>query len=180
MTTIPALEPASVRAGNTWQWTRALAQYPAPTWTLTYRAVNADSAFTLTATTEGSAHAVKASPTTTAEIGPGRYDWIAQVSNGEDVFIVDEGSLTVLPDLSEVATHDGRSQARRILEAIDAMIEARATDGDLDVVKTAVGARATEYRLDQLLKLRQHYAAIVAHETRTLTGRGGFIQMQFR
>ena len=179
MSSIPTSEPLTVRAGETWQWTRALAQYPAPDWTLVYRGVNADSAFTLTASADGSAHLIDAGPDTTEDIAPGRYDWIAQVTDGSDVFGIGEGSITVLPDLSDATSHDGRSQARRILEAIDAMVEARATDGDIDVVKTAIGARVTEYRLDQLLKLRQHYAAIVARETQAQTGRGGFIQMRF-
>ncbi len=176
---IPTSEPMTVRAGESWQWTRALAEYPATAWTLTYHAFNAEGTWTLTASADGTVHLVHAGPDVTTEIPPGRYDWISQVSDGVEVFGVGAGSMVVLPDLALVSSHDGRSRARRILEAIDAMIEERATDGDLDVVKTAIGARVTEYRLDQLLKLRAHYAAIVARETQAQTGIGGMIQMRF-
>jgi len=39
--TIPSDEPARLRAGDTWKWTRTLGDYPAGTWTLKYRFKNA-------------------------------------------------------------------------------------------------------------------------------------------
>ncbi len=177
MTTYAETEPVEVRAGETWRWRIALAQYPAPARTLTYKAINASGAFSLIATADGSAHLIDVPIATTEDIAAGRYDWIAQVTDGTDLLGIRAGSILVLPDLASATSYDGRSQARRILEAIDAMIEDRATDGDIDVVKTAIGPRATEYRLDQLLALRRHYAIQVAAESHG--GGAQFIQMKF-
>lgn len=39
--TVPTTEPESVVAGDTWTWKRLLADYPAGTYTLKYRLINA-------------------------------------------------------------------------------------------------------------------------------------------
>jgi hypothetical protein len=79
--------------------------------------------------------------------------------------IVTALAATHLSGGTDAATsYDGRSHARRMLAAIEAMMEGRATDGDLDVVKTSVGGRATDFDLPTLVKMRQQYAAAVAME----------------
>jgi hypothetical protein len=47
--TTPSDEPARLRAGDTWKWTRSLADYPAGTWTLKllYTASNGGGIFTV-------------------------------------------------------------------------------------------------------------------------------------
>lgn len=63
-----------------------------------------------------------------------------------------------------VTSYDGRSHARRMLDSINALLEGRATSGDLDTIRIAHGQRAVEYDLANLLKLRQQYAAAVSAE----------------
>lgn len=161
---VPTIEPLSARAGDTWRWQRGFADYPAPTWALTYRFFNAASVFVVTASADGSNHLVDDAPEATAGRVAGRYDWIASVSNGVDRFQVAAGSLTVFPDLSTAASYDGRTHARKMLDALNAILEGRATDGDIDVVNSATGKITTQWDVAELRKLRQQYAAAVRSE----------------
>lgn len=179
---IPTTEPTSARAGDTWRWTRALSSYPADAgWTLTYVLWSASEAINITASADGSDHLIDISPVVTAAYTAGRYDWAARVSDGSDIYTVGTGIIQILPALG--AAMDTRSHARRMLDAINAMLEERATDGDVDVVRTAIGGRSTDYDLPTLIKLRQQYAALVASEdAAAAAARGehpGMVQMRF-
>jgi len=180
-TSIPTTEPLSVRAGETWRWSRSLADYPAPTWELIYTLFSAGGLITITAVADGTDHLVNVAPDATAAKVAGRYDWIAQVTNSTDKFQVGSGAIDILPAIT--AAYDGRSHARKMLEAINALIEQRATDGDLDLVRSTVGDRATETDLSGLMKLRQQYAAAVVAEDQSAAAargdRSSFVQMRF-
>ena len=182
-TPIPSREPVAVRAGDTWRWLRDLPDYPAPGWTLTYTFHGPQGIASIEAAASGTSHLVTVAPEDSADIAPGRYQWDAAVSDGADRYSVGSGILTVLPDVAEATSYDGRSHARRMLAAIEAMLEGRATDGDLDVVKTSVGGRSTDFDLATLAKLRQQYAAAVAaedaQESAANGGRPGILQVRF-
>lgn len=164
--TLPTTEPTQARAGDTWGWTRTLADWPAGDWALTYTLVNAASRIQFTAAADGTAHRVSLAAATTAAYAEGRYDWVAHVSDGVDRHQVGAGALVVLPDLAAagVTAHDGRSHARRMLEAIESLLEGRALSGDLDLVRAAHGELSAERDLRTLLQLRAQYAAAVTQE----------------
>jgi hypothetical protein len=161
---IPTVEPTSARAGDTWAWTRESYDYPAPSWVLTYTLYSSAAVISFAAAADGTIHSVSLAPATTAAYTAGRYDWVAHVTDGTDRYQVASGVITVLPDVAEAATYDGRSHARKMLDAINALIEGRATAGDLDVVRTSTGDRATDWDLPSLMKLRQQYAQAVRAE----------------
>lgn len=182
---IPTVEPTQARAGDTWTWARTLPDYPAPTWELTYTVFSSAAVFTITATADGSDHLVYEAPADTDDLIAGRYDWVAHVTDGVDRYQVGGGSLTVLPDLADAASYDGRSHARKMLDAINAILESRATAADLDTVRTSSGDRALETDIAALIKLRQQYAAAVAAEdqaVRVARGEdsGRLVQVRFR
>jgi hypothetical protein len=156
--TIPSIEPRSARAGDTWAWTRDLPDYPAGSWTLTYLLYSAAGVWPITATADGDTHAVAATQGETSQIPAGRFDWTASVSDGTDRYQVGSGAIQVLPDLSSAASYDGRSHARRMLDAINAIMEGRAGEGDIDLVRTSFGDRAAEFDLERLMRMRQQYA----------------------
>jgi hypothetical protein len=164
--TIPTTEPVSARAGDSWKWTRSLPDYPASTWTLTYTLWTASAALTITASASGADHAVDVDSATTGAYVAGRYEWVARVTDGTDTYSIGSGTLQILPAVG--AAMDTRSHARKMLDALNALIEGRATDGDIDVVRTSVatssGDRSTQWDMPTLLKLRQQYAAAVAAE----------------
>ena len=122
----PTTEPDLIVAGDTAKWLRSLDDYPASgSWVLSYTLVSAAQRYTFSATASGADHLVTVAATTTATWVAGTYTWRAQVSKAGEVYTVGTGSLTVRPSFATAT--DGRSHARRTLEAIEAVIEGRAT-----------------------------------------------------
>lgn len=161
---VPQSEPSTVRAGETWTWTRSLSDYPAGEWALVYTFTSATAALSLTATADGTAHLVRETPLVTADHAPGRYQGFAQVSDGTDTFTVWTGSLQVLPDLSSADSYDGRSFARKMLDSIEAILENRGTQGDLDRVSVVLEGRSHQQNPELLLPLRDRFRVEVKRE----------------
>lgn len=180
----PTTEPTSARAGDTWEWVRDLADYPAPTWVLTYTLFSAAAVVRITAAASGSQHSVHKLPATTALYTAGRYDWTAHVTNGTDKYQVGAGVISVLPNLATATAYDARTHARRMLDAVEAMMEARGTGGDLDLVRTTLGDQSAEFDPAALADLHRQYAALVAAEDRAAARargeRPGLVQVRFR
>lgn len=167
--------------GDSLSQTICLSDYPSPAWTLSFALVNAAGAINITTTPiDGTCHAVDVDPSTSSAWAPGRYTWTASVSDGTDRHTVGAGVVLILVDLSTQTAYDTRTHARRVLDAINALIESRASSGDIDTVKAAAGGRNIENDLEQLLKLRQLYQAQVDAEDRAAGNKPGFVQMVFR
>jgi hypothetical protein len=166
MPAIPTNEPLELRAGDTWKWTREdLSDTPAPTWTLTYRFKNAGGGFEIVATASGANFAVSVVKATTAAIAPGSYTWQAFVDAGGERYQVDHGTLKVLPDYGAgVATValDDRSHARKVLTAIEAILESRATKDQEEY--TIAGRSLKRTPIPELLILRDRYRLEVSRE----------------
>lgn len=181
---IPTTEPLELRAGDTWKWTRSLADYPAGTWTLKYRFKNAAGGFEITAAQSGTDHAVTVAASASAAYAAGTYDWVSWVESGSEKYSVASGVLVVLADFRATAAdvaHDGRSHARIVLDAIEAVIEGRASK-DQEEYEIA-GRRLKRTPIPTLLKLRQHYKAEVAAEDLARgikAGTGSGRKIQFR
>ncbi len=137
---IPTSEPASLRVGDTWAWSRAdLTNYPASTWTLTYHFRNADDFFDVIASADGEAFSISVPAATTAAYTAGSYTWTALVFDGTDRHEVGNGVVNVLADVSVAAAFDGRSLPRRLLDAVNAILESRASADQIDLVNAAAG-----------------------------------------
>ncbi len=163
--TIPTDEPSTLRAGDTWKWTRTLADYPASTWTLKYRFKHPTAAgFEITASASGDDHAVTVAASTTTGYTAGAWTWIAWVEAGGEKYTVDRGSIEILPDYRDgaaTATLDDRSHARKVLAALEAWIE----NHDLSVAEFEIAGRRMKYIPPaELAKLRDLYRAEVARE----------------
>jgi hypothetical protein len=161
MSNIPTQEPAVLVAGDTAKWRRTLADYPAnESWVLTYTLVSAATRYTFTASADGASHLVAVAATTTATWAPGTYTWRAQVSKAGEVFTVGTGTFSVRPTFA--AATDGRSHARKVLDAIEAVIEGRATS---EVGEYQIAGRQLKYiPVDELLALRDKYRGEVLRE----------------
>ncbi len=181
MADIPDNEPLSARAGDTWKWTRTLADYPAPTWVLKYRFKNATGYFEITAAASGTDHAVTVTAATTAAYVPGTYTWMAWVEPGAEKYTVDTGTLVVDPDYrASTAAYDGRSHARKMLDAIEAWLEAR----DVAVAEYEIAGRRMKYiPIPELIALRSRYKLEVqalANADLIAKGEGLGRKIQFR
>lgn len=181
-TAIPLTEPLSARAGDSWGWVRALADYPAPTWTLTYTLFGPTGLVRITAGASGMLHQVTLYPAVTGAYPAGRYDWVAHVTDGTDRHQVGEGAIQVLPDVRTATALDGRSHARRVLDAIEATIEGRAAASDLHLVRVTLGEQTVEHDPAALAAAHRTYAAMVAAEERSAglaRGVSRFVQTRF-
>lgn len=164
---IPTTEPTEPRAGLTWQWRREdLGQYPAGVWTLTYyfkKTGSTGANFSVAAVADGSYFAVSVEKTTTQGRTPGHYTWVALVGNGTEQHEVDRGNLQLLPRYDNETNLDDRSHARKVLDAIRALLEGRASKDQEEYA--IAGRRLKRMPLSELRQLERDYAARVADET---------------
>lgn len=177
--TLPETVPAKFIAGETLKWRKSLPDYPATEWTLTYQFRSANGGATgqidATATADGTGFVVIVPAATTAELMAGVYYFRAFVAKAGEVFAADQGQTQCEAAFYDGAAFDGRSQARRILEAIDAMIEGTAS---INQKRYQINNRELErYELTELIALRTKYAQLIAREQqaeRLKAGKGYF------
>lgn len=185
MTNIPQNEPASLRAGDTWKWTRTFADYPAGTWTLKYRFKHPTAAgFEITATASGTDHSITVTAANSAAYVAGAYSWIAWVEGGtSEKYTVDTGVLTVNPDYRSGTAStvlDDRNHAQKMLAAIELWLESR----DVAVEEYFIAGRKMKYiPIAELIKLRNRYKneiAALANAEAIAKGEGIGRKIQFR
>lgn len=137
---LPQNEPNRLTAGDTWQWTRRLIDYPPDTFTLWYflRAVNVTGS---TGKLDVSAGADPNAPdqflvtvpsATTAPLPSGEWVWQAAVkdANGNRTTL-DGGTLWVDQNLEALTGGvDNRTHNQKMLDAIEALLEKRATKSE--------------------------------------------------
>lgn len=166
--TVPEIEPLRAYAGDRIQWKRTdLADFPASEWALTYylRSDKAGGTIDIAATADADEFEVDVSTTDSASYTPGVYFWSAFVSKAGDRKLVAQGRLEILTNPSDVVMPtDGRSHARRTLDALQAVIERRATSDQQRYVWQAVGRSVDKMPIKDLLDFRNYYANLVAIE----------------
>lgn len=146
--------PKSTTAGTTLALSLALTAYPAPDWSaaLILRGVQS---IDLVSQPDGKLHTFTSAADVTATWKPGDYWYSLRVTDGAEVHEVETGTLTVDPDLAAVSEFDGRTHAERTLQAIEAVIEGRASkDQDSYRINNRELRRTP---ISQLLKLRDIY-----------------------
>lgn len=166
--TVPTTEPSSIRAGDFVTWTKSLTDYPANSgWTLSYTLINASNKITITASASGADHLVSVAAATTSSYAAANYTWMARVTKGSEVYTIDQGSLTVLPNLAALTTFDGRSHAVVMVEAIEAAIQGRASALQL---RYQINGRSIEFlNPTDLIKWLSFYRAEAAKEAQAET-----------
>lgn len=175
MADTPTQEPKSFVAGETVEWQKTLDDYSAADgWALKYFFRGAGKFDLVAAAQPDGSFRV----TISAEIvtQPGAYYWQARVERDDERRVVATGRCVVIEDLSgAVEAYDGRSDARRALDAIDAMLEGKATyDQQEYSIDTGAGSRSLKrIPIADLLQLRKSYARLVAREQRSARVRRG-------
>lgn len=172
MATIPTTEPTTITAGDTVQWTKTLSDYPADAYALNYtlQPISGGTPLEVTAAASGTDHAVTISAATSAGYSSGDYRWFSFVSDlatSTQRFTLEHGSLSILPDPATFTTaSDLRSHARTVLDAIEAVLEGRATSAQAEYSLNVAGnqTQIKYIQIADLLKLRSYYAAEVKRE----------------
>lgn len=167
-------EPLEQRAGITWEWERTLSDFPASSWTLKYwfkKSGSSGANFSIQATASGDKHVVLVAAVTTAAYTAGDYTWVAVATSGAESREADSGTLTLLPRYDAAANLDDRSHARKVLDAIEAVIEGRASK---DQEEYTIGTRSLKHTpLADIVKFRGQYKAEVQREVLEEAARNG-------
>lgn len=154
--------PQELIAGDTWAWERDVSDYPAPTWTAAWHFEKHDAAFSITAGVSGSLHTAAQTAAQTAILKTGRYRWRFVVTSGSTRYTIEEGWLELQVNPAAAGFVDHRTHARRVLEAIEAVIEGRASR---DQESMSIGGRSlSRTPIADLLVLRDRYRAEAASE----------------
>ena len=116
-------EPGRITAGDTLSFQKTFSDYPASAgWVLSYTLINGAGKITFSATASGSDHAVNVLAATTADWAAGTYTWQSVVTKAAERYTVGQGSMVVSPDLAAATTFDGRTDARKALDAVNALM----------------------------------------------------------
>lgn len=164
---VPTAEPTRLVAGDLWTWARddLAASYDPALHALSYTLApeTGGPALAITADAAAGRFLVEVAPATTATVAPGDKvlaGFLTRTADGRRVTLATL-RVRVEPDPA-TSTADRRSEARRILDAINARLEGRATK-DVDSY-TIEGRSLARTPLPDLLRLRRLYEATVARE----------------
>lgn len=159
----PLQEPETLVKGDRWVWKRTdlVSDYPTSTYALTYEFVDgggASNQFTITASETTDAYIVEVPSTTTASYAARTYQWYAFITRTSDSqrVAVDNG-ITLVVDNYADTNADQRSHAKKALDAIEAVIQNRAT---IDQSSFSIAGRSlSRMSVTELLQFRDYYKA---------------------
>lgn len=165
-------EPKTITAGDTIAWSKTLTLYPADAFALNYtlQPLAGGSPITVSATPDGTTHAITISAATSADFLPGEYRWYSYVTDlatSTERHSIAAGTITVAPNpLAFTTTTDLRTHARKTLDAIEAVLEGRASESQAEYSVSFGGSSrsAKSIPIAELLQLRSHYAVEVRRE----------------
>lgn len=160
-------EPCEITAGTSLAWTRPYGDHaPADGWLLSYSVRGGGVVLDVAATDTGTEWRLELSQAATTTIGAGRRTlagYAARTVPSAERVEVYRAPLFVYPDLAaEGPGFDSRSHARRVLEAIEAVLEKRATKDQ--AAYSIAGRSLSRTPIPELLALRDRYRAEVAQE----------------
>jgi hypothetical protein len=157
--------PATLRAGDTITWDESLPDYPASGgWTLAFVLTKyGQSLITITAAADGDDYTITITAATSVSWVSGIYSWQAYVYKeaGDPLAITEKytlesGQVQILPDITlATSATDLRSHAKKVLDAIEALLEGKAT---ADVMSYSIAGRSlSKMNPEELIKWRSFY-----------------------
>jgi len=170
---MPRIVPSEIKAGLSFDLTVDACRYPAPEWDVLLL-LRGPGTINLVSIDAGTQHRLVATAAVAAAWPPGEYAYSLRATNGADVVELEAGAVPIRADLAAaVPGVDQRVHARKVLAAIEAVIEGRAT---LDQERYRIGERELHRTpIADLLKLRSHYRAELARETAAAQGYSGLL-----
>ena len=176
-TTLTAV-PSSFYQGDTLNLLVELSDYSAADgWTLSYFFKNKDSNFSIVSTASGAKHSFAAIAAVTETWLPGVYAVVGKVSDGTSTHTVSVGSIEILRDLSTGDNFDTRTHAKKCLDAINLVLEGKATR---DVLQTTIAGQSIgRMSFNELLSAKAHYQDIVNGEAVSAGTKGRNVLVRF-
>jgi hypothetical protein len=176
----PEQVPQQLVAGDSWAWLRALADYPAPTWSATWYFENGSQAFEILATASGTSHAGALAAAQTGSRQPGRFKWALRVTDGTTAKTVERGEVEILVDPAKAGTFDHRTTAEKMVEALRALSLRRAQSGQTSV--TIDNVSMTFDTMAEVIKALNYWEQQLASERKAaglVRGGGRTIRVRF-
>lgn len=138
--------------------------YPADQgWEITYTLIGSSENQTFTSTPDGPDHLVSLASSDTTNWPAGDYHWVAQIGDGTDRYTLGEGRITIKADPASItAGTDLRSHAEKMLEAIESVIEGRASQAAEEM--SFEGRSIKFIPITELVPLRDRYRRMVEQE----------------
>lgn len=188
-TNYPSAEPTELVVGDRWAWKRVDlgADYPPASYTLSYSLRLFGTGTTeieITASGSGSDYLVEVAAADTAAETAGSYAWQAYITRNSDSerITVDRGTVLLRAN-RDASTDDPRSHAQKMLDAIEALMEGRASSAEASY---SIGDRSlTKLTPDELIRWRNFYRAEVRAERQAETianggGNGRLVRQRYR
>lgn len=161
------LEPNSFVAGDSVSWTKALTDYPAGEgWVLTYE-FRGTTRKTVACGADGDDHLATITAAVSATFNPGTYFVFAFVTKLTERFSVWKGEIKVEPNPAlGNSAYDGRSHARKCLDAIEAALEGRMgrEEASYSINFGGVNRQLNLCSHADLINAHSHYSALVRAE----------------
>lgn len=163
-------EPLTLRAGDTWSWSRIDADHTAAAgWAVAWHLASAAGHYEQAGSGAGDTWSLTWPAADTAGIPAGIYAWAAVATKAGETLTLASGQVLVQPALTSAV--DARSHARKVLDAIEALIENRATIDQQEY--TIAGRQLKRMPLPDLLALRTRYRSEVQREDAASAGYDG-------
>ena len=180
---VPTFEPTEFRLGDSLQWNKTLEDYPSDEWLLTYKIIPQSSGTVRTITAaqavDTKTHEIRVVSDTTAAWTAGDNWMVGYVVFEDDRFQIYQGPMTILANPATALTFDGRTYLQRILDLLEASIEAN--EAPRNVIRYSYGGVTSEVRtLEDALKARQILLAAIANEAAAVLGQQRRILTRFR
>lgn len=155
-------EPSKITAGMYYTWTESLSDYPATTYTLKYSLINQYNRIDIVSAASGNDHKITLTSDETALYASGTYQFVSFIDDNTNKILLAQGIIEILPNITTEGNYDYRTHARKTLEAIEAMIERRASKEQSSL---SIQGRSLSYMTpEELIKLRSHYKYLVDQE----------------
>lgn len=143
------------RAGDSFELIFDLDDYPASEGWGVELQLRGPSNQDITGSIEDGQYKIEATPAETTSYTAGDYWAFIRVSLAGDVKTIDAGQVTILPTVDSLTNYDGRSHVKRTLDAIESLIEGKASK---DVSSYSIGGRAlSRMSIEELLKWQSVY-----------------------
>lgn len=178
LSNLPKRVPRDAFLGQSLNFRRKYEGYAVDTWTAKAFLQSVDGHLTITATTDGGWFRFDDDSLAAddAQSFDGDVDWFIQLSSGTDLVIVERGIIRIWPNPEGTEATDFRSNARRMLDAVEAMLVGGAISNDVQnySISTSAGARQlSRIPRTELLDIRESLRAEVRSEKAQMRAASG-------
>ena len=173
-TNYPSVVPDPLYVGDRWVWKRSVmvSDYPVASYQLKYSfrlltSAATEIAITASESSSPEEYQVEVASSTTATYTAGDYTYQEYVirSSDSERLVYSTGIVTVKPDL-DTNTADPRSNARKILDGLQAMLENRAS---IDQMSMSIAGRSLSRMTPaEIRDWERHYKYLVSLETKKM------------